>query len=380
MQDKYIAVEPEVMITISDLWCDAKKDGRTLARGNPDMGKFLQSCDGTQTIAEIVRAHIDSEEYFEESLEFAVYLTGQLVDSGVLRLADEAQSCQVRSTMRSTVSPGVVTLELTDACCLECDYCYKSSGPKRQRYLEQPLHLLSYLHSIEVAAVELSGGEPLMHPQIDQILEMVCAEFDACSLLSNGILLREKHLEIMQGGQAKTQVQISLDGPDAETVDRAVGVPGSFERILSSIRLLKRYDMKFRVAMTISSVEAMEKVERTLLLARSLGAGMFVPVLVLDFGRSEGNLLMRDKDVSQRFMETQLRLMDDYQDFYKPESGTAAGRDAGARHGGSMVRLRTTKGGRQDMFKPQMAAGCLRCTVCGWRHPFSAIYVTNIEY
>jgi len=60
-------------------------------------------------------------------------------------------------------------LEVTDACNLECPICYAESGPHRQthRSLEQVEFLLDSVvrNEHEPDIVQISGGEPTIHPQ-----------------------------------------------------------------------------------------------------------------------------------------------------------------------------------------------------------------------
>ncbi|MFI5301063.1 MAG: radical SAM protein [Polyangiales bacterium] len=66
-------------------------------------------------------------------------------------------------------------LEVTDACNLRCPTCYSSSGPERttHRSLAQIEAMLDRIVANEGApdVVQISGGEPTIHPQIFDILD-----------------------------------------------------------------------------------------------------------------------------------------------------------------------------------------------------------------
>lgn len=66
-------------------------------------------------------------------------------------------------------------VEVTDHCNLECPICYAGSGPKRPGYrsLEQIERMLDAVVANEGSAdvVQISGGEPTLHPQIFEILD-----------------------------------------------------------------------------------------------------------------------------------------------------------------------------------------------------------------
>jgi uncharacterized radical SAM superfamily Fe-S cluster-containing enzyme len=66
-------------------------------------------------------------------------------------------------------------VEVTDACNLECPICYAESGPNRQthRSLEQIEFMLDVVvkNEKEPDIVQISGGEPTIHPQFFEILD-----------------------------------------------------------------------------------------------------------------------------------------------------------------------------------------------------------------
>jgi uncharacterized radical SAM superfamily Fe-S cluster-containing enzyme len=66
-------------------------------------------------------------------------------------------------------------VEITDACNLACPICYAESGPHRQthRSLEQVEFMLNCVvrNEREPDIVQISGGEPTIHPQFFEILD-----------------------------------------------------------------------------------------------------------------------------------------------------------------------------------------------------------------
>jgi hypothetical protein len=66
-------------------------------------------------------------------------------------------------------------IEVTDACNLRCPTCYAMSGPERQthRSLEQIEAMLDLAvrNEEEPSIVQISGGEPTIHPQFFEIMD-----------------------------------------------------------------------------------------------------------------------------------------------------------------------------------------------------------------
>jgi SynChlorMet cassette radical SAM/SPASM protein ScmF len=146
--------------------------------------------------------------------------------------------------------------------------------------------------------IKLTGGEPLLHPQIDEILAFVRSEGLRLMVETNGVLCTPSLAERI-AGCTSAFVSVSLDGVDAATHEWVRGVEGCFEAALQGIRNLVRAGLKPQVIMSVmrGNVEQMEAVVR---LAESLGAGSVKYNVVQPTGRGEG---MRDAGETLRIEE-----------------------------------------------------------------------------
>jgi SynChlorMet cassette radical SAM/SPASM protein ScmF len=119
--------------------------------------------------------------------------------------------------------------------------------------------------------VKLTGGEPLLHPQIKEILEHIRAENLDLTVETNGVLCTSTLARKMAECK-NTFVSVSLDGADAETHEWVRGVVGCFETALRGIRNIVEAGLKPQVIMTIMhhNKDQMEKMVR---LAESLRTG-----------------------------------------------------------------------------------------------------------
>ncbi len=157
--------------------------------------------------------------------------------------------CTVDSSEKTDISPDVppltsLYLYLTGGCNLACRHCYISpeflKNPSEKDFLP-----LSYIeHAIEQAkplglySVKLTGGEPLLHPQLREIVNIACQNGLFCPIESNGILVDESMAEYLASYGSKVFISISLDGSKAKTHDTLRGVPGSFAKSVSAIKYL----------------------------------------------------------------------------------------------------------------------------------------------
>lgn len=92
-----------------------------------------------------------------------------------------------------------VAFNITRKCNKGCDYCYL-------RLTDEDLpfdRIKEILESIDVETVTFTGGEPLMHPNIKEILEFISGRGNHIHLLSNGILLNNDYLPSISEADAE---------------------------------------------------------------------------------------------------------------------------------------------------------------------------------
>ena len=84
-------------------------------------------------------------------------------------------------------------LEITRRCDLNCDYCYQTndlSSDKEIVEVERELQVILRLRKCDT--VFISGGEPLIHPKLEKIVEMVSSYKVKPVLVTNGHILTEE--------------------------------------------------------------------------------------------------------------------------------------------------------------------------------------------
>jgi len=140
--------------------------------------------------------------------------------------------------------PVAVTLQLTEACNLRCRMCYywgdtgtysSATLPERPKVLDLDLikKLVRELNPGK-PIYSLFGGEPLMHPRIEDVIVAIKASGSYIDTPTNGTLLEENApLLVSTGFDA---VRVSLDGPPMIN-DRQRG-KGAFHRAMAGIEAL----------------------------------------------------------------------------------------------------------------------------------------------
>jgi hopanoid biosynthesis associated radical SAM protein HpnH len=139
--------------------------------------------------------------------------------------------------------PLVLMLEPLFRCNLACAGCGKIDYP--DAILNQRLSVEECLHSADecgAPVVVVAGGEPLLHREIEQIVEGLIARKKFVYLCTNALLM-EKKIDLFRPNPYFAWT-VHLDG-DKEMHDHSVCQKGVYERAVDAIKLAK--DKGFRV-------------------------------------------------------------------------------------------------------------------------------------
>ena len=165
---------------------------------------------------------------------------------------------------------------LTEGCNLACRHCWIApkfqAGGKVYPSLAFDLFcdIIRQAKPLGLTGVKLTGGEPLLHPQIQRILEFLRAEDLRLTVESNGVLCTPAlAAEIRRGKNAF--ISVSLDGADAATHEWVRGVKGSFNEALTGVRNLAAVGLRPQIIMSIMRHNH-HQLEAVVRLAESLGA------------------------------------------------------------------------------------------------------------
>jgi hopanoid biosynthesis associated radical SAM protein HpnH len=158
--------------------------------------------------------------------------------------------------------PVLVELEPLFACNLKCAGCGK---------IAQPASLLKQRMPVEqaVAAVEesgapmvsIAGGEPLMHPEIDEIVRQLLARRKIVFLCTNALLL-PKHLHKFKPHRNFAWM-VHIDGL-RERHDASVRKPGGFDGAVDAIRQAKAAGFRVMTNTTFFNTDTPEDVRAVL--------------------------------------------------------------------------------------------------------------------
>src|SRR5690349_21869729 len=148
----------------------------------------------------------------------------------------------------------LVELEPLFACNLKCAGCGKIAQPaallKRRMPVEQAV---AAIEESGAPMVSLAGGEPLMHPQIDEIVRQLLARKKIVFLCTNAVLL-PRHLHRFTPHRNFAWM-VHIDGL-RERHDASVCKDGVFDQAVAAIRLAQAAGFRVNTNSTFFSTNS----------------------------------------------------------------------------------------------------------------------------
>ncbi|MDD5675954.1 MAG: radical SAM protein [Chitinivibrionales bacterium] len=128
-------------------------------------------------------------------------------------------------------------LELTHRCNARCPYCYIAARPPLpEMSTAQVKRAIDKLYDAGVVTLGLTGGEPCMRQDLNEILTYACAKgFFTITLLTNGTLLSPQLIDTLSGfPNISITVRMSVFSCEAAVNDGFMGVSGALEKIIDN--------------------------------------------------------------------------------------------------------------------------------------------------
>ncbi len=214
--------------------------------------------------------------------------------SQYLRELAQAQATGTYPTSRERHARGpVVIWNLIRRCNLTCKHCYALSADHDyagELSLQEVYTVMVDLKAFGVPALILSGGEPLLRPDLFEIAARARDLGFYTGLSTNGTLI-DAPMAARIAGAGFDYVGISLDGLKP-THDKFRRLDGAFDRSLAAIRHLATHNVKVGLRFTMTALNAHD-LPALLQLMKDEGANKFYFSHLNYAGR--GNI-HRDKD------------------------------------------------------------------------------------
>lgn len=149
-------------------------------------------------------------------------------------------------------------LEITESCNLECPTCFSDSSPALKSYLslDQVRFMLDKFVEQEgnPEVVQLSGGEPTLHPEIIQIIrEVQKRNIPSVMINTNGLRLAHdrKFQEALGTLEQKPSLYLQFDGFKDSTYEKLRAHRGFLKEKIQALEAAHQLGLKVVLAVTV---------------------------------------------------------------------------------------------------------------------------------
>lgn len=184
--------------------------------------------------------------------------------------------------------PKWMAWEVTQRCNLKCVHCRCSSdltSSEGDFTTEEGKKLLDEIADFCKPVVVLSGGEPLLRPDIFELASHGTSIGLRMCMATNGALIDDEVCRKMRQSDIK-MVSLSLDGSTAEVHDNFRQCPGAFDGVIRAAETLRRNGQKFLINSSFTKRNQAD-IANVFRLAKSLGATAWYMFMIVPTGRGE---------------------------------------------------------------------------------------------
>jgi MoaA/NifB/PqqE/SkfB family radical SAM enzyme len=135
----------------------------------------------------------------------------------------------------STRHPLLVHIIPTRRCNLSCTYCNEFDDVSKPVPTDEMFCRIDRLGAMGTAIITISGGEPLLHPELDALIGRIRANGIMAGLITNGYLLVAERIERLNRAGLE-YLQISIDNFQPDEVSKK-----SLKVLDQKLRLLAEY-------------------------------------------------------------------------------------------------------------------------------------------
>lgn len=226
------------------LWI-AVDDGKVIVADDLDhecMKAYIDGCSPLEASERIMRARtLDHATAWKATINFV----GRLAAAGFV------EGIRGYHSVKKVRPYSFARFHLTQRCQLECVHCYTNSSPHLPKdgelSVERWIQLVDEFADNGGQKILFTGGEALFYTGCIDIMRRAHDRGLEVTLFSNGISI-PKYMNDLK--EVVDIVQISVDGPDAESHD-AIRGPDSFRKAMRAIQMLLDAGIKTRVSTTI---------------------------------------------------------------------------------------------------------------------------------
>ena len=188
-------------------------------------------------------------------------------------------------------------LELTWRCNYKCIHCYQYPQSSLELTTDEIKDIIAQLADMGCLYLSFTGGEPLLRDDFWEIAEYAREKTFALTLQTNGFLLTPELIKRIKE-LSFVDVDLSLLGARPQTHDAIVDRPGSYDKVVNAIELLRKNGIAVNVKVTLMK-QNFSEMEEMKTLVEDLDARLVMSPLLFPMRREKSldDLRIDDQDM-----------------------------------------------------------------------------------
>jgi radical SAM protein with 4Fe4S-binding SPASM domain len=182
--------------------------------------------------------------------------------------------------------PLVMSWNVTRECNMKCSHCYINATDKKlanELTTMEGKNLIDQISKVSKPLLILSGGEPLLRPDIYKLIHYGASKGLKMGLGSNGSLIDDKVATKLKDAGIAT-VSISLDSHIPAQHDDFRGVTGAWEKAVNACKVLRKNNVLVQVNTTLTQ-QNYNQIDDIMSLAEEIGVENFHLFFLVPTGR-----------------------------------------------------------------------------------------------
>lgn len=150
--------------------------------------------------------------------------------------------------------PSFANFAITNACNAKCNFCtFSRTEAKDIRFLEltKILNAIDVLYDKGIRYLVFVGGEPLLHPDLSEMIRYATKKGIDTMISTNAYLLKEKTILDLEASGLKT-IFISIDATSIQAHENNRGLPGVCKLIRNVTKNIKKQGINLIASVTIN--------------------------------------------------------------------------------------------------------------------------------
>ena len=162
----------------------------------------------------------------------------------------------VHKAKQSTV-PIYGSIELLPLCNMNCDMCYVRLSPSEMeaqgklRSLDEWLHVAEEMKDAGTLFLLLTGGEPLLYSEFNQLYLKLKDMGFVITINTNGTLIDEAWADFF-GEHKPRRINITLYGANDQAYRELCHYPGGFDKVMYAVKLLKEREVDVKLSSSLT--------------------------------------------------------------------------------------------------------------------------------